>query len=98
MGLPTQLSDRQIGLWHRAALDCVVACPGAAWVKPSQANRQHLSVSLGDPSFPPAIYACLVEGDGGKHSLIWSRPSNDARFAGRPAARHCVICSVLFAI
>jgi len=46
---------------------------GAAWKKVSQADRPYLSVSLDDPSFPSAIYARLIEGDDGTHSLIWTR-------------------------
>jgi len=51
---------------------------GAAWKKISQAaNRPYLSVTLDDPSFSSAIYARLVEGEDGTHSLIWSRSKND---------------------
>lgn len=50
---------------------------GAAWKKVSKANRPYLSVSLDDPSFPATIYARLVEGEDGAHSLIWSRSKGD---------------------
>jgi len=46
---------------------------GAAWKKTSQAERPYLSVKLDDPSFPAPIYATLVEGEDGVHSLIWAR-------------------------
>ena len=35
------------------------------------------SVKLDDPSFASPIYANLVEGEDGVHSLIWSRRSAD---------------------
>ena len=48
---------------------------GAAWRKISQEKREYLSVTLDDPSFPATIYARLIEEEeGGKHTLIWSRP------------------------
>lgn len=50
---------------------------GAAWKKTSKANRPYLSVTLDDPSFPATLYARLVEGDDGVHSLIWSRGKGD---------------------
>jgi len=50
---------------------------GAAWKKVSKANRQYLSVTLDDPSFPGTIYARLVESEDGTHSLIWSRSRGD---------------------
>jgi uncharacterized protein (DUF736 family) len=34
-------------------------------------------VKLDDPSFASPIYANLVEGEDGVHSLIWSRRSAD---------------------
>ena len=50
---------------------------GAAWKKTSKANRDYLSVTIDDPSFPRPIYARLVNGDDGNASLIWSRPNGD---------------------
>lgn len=52
---------------------------GAAWKKTSQSTqREYLSVSLDDPSFPDTIYARLVENEDGKdYSLIWTRNKND---------------------
>ena len=50
---------------------------GAAWKKTSQADRPYLSVVLDDPSFPTAIYARLLEGEDGEHSLIWSRTKSE---------------------
>ena len=50
---------------------------GAAWKKPSRAERPYLSVTLDDPSFPATIYARLVEGEDGAHNLIWSRSKGD---------------------
>lgn len=50
---------------------------GAAWKKISKADRPYLSVTLDDPSFPATIYARLVEGEPGEHSLIWSRSKGD---------------------
>jgi len=49
---------------------------GAAWKKTSRAERPYLSVTLDDPSFPATLYARLVEGEDGTHSLIWSRDKN----------------------
>ena len=45
---------------------------GAAWKKTSRENRDYLSVTLDDPSFPAPIYANLVDAEEG-YSLIWSR-------------------------
>lgn len=50
---------------------------GAGWQKTSKANRTYLSVTLDDPSFPATIHARLVEGDDGKHALVWSRRTGD---------------------
>lgn len=50
---------------------------GAAWKKVSRADRQYLSVTLDDPSFPATIYARLVEGEDGTHTLIWTRSNGD---------------------
>ncbi len=50
---------------------------GAAWRKTSEAGRPYLSVSLDDPSFPATIYARLIEGEDGAHTLIWSRSKGD---------------------
>jgi uncharacterized protein (DUF736 family) len=49
---------------------------GAAWKKTSQADRSYLLV-LDDPSFPTAIYARLLEGEEGEHTLIWSRTKSE---------------------
>lgn len=46
---------------------------GAAWKKISQADRPYLSITLDDPSFPATVYARLIEGEDGVHTLIWSR-------------------------
>lgn len=52
---------------------------GAAWKKTAQnSQRDYLSVTLDDPSFPSTLYARLIENeDGGEYSLIWSRSKND---------------------
>lgn len=50
---------------------------GAAWKKTSKANRPYLSVTLDDPSLPATIYARLVEGEDGTHSLIWTRRNGE---------------------
>jgi uncharacterized protein (DUF736 family) len=50
---------------------------GAAWKKLSKAERSYLSVTLDDPSFPATIYARLVEGEDGAHTLIWTRSKGD---------------------
>jgi uncharacterized protein (DUF736 family) len=50
---------------------------GAAWKKVSQNERPYLSVSLDDPSFPATLYARLIEGEDGTHTLIWSRSKGD---------------------
>jgi uncharacterized protein (DUF736 family) len=52
---------------------------GAAWKKTAQGSqREYLSVTLDDPSFPSTLYARLVEGEeNGDHSLIWSRSKSD---------------------
>lgn len=50
---------------------------GAAWKKTSKANRPYLSVTLDDPSLPATIYARLIEGEDGAHSLIWSRRNGE---------------------
>lgn len=46
---------------------------GAAWEKLSQSDRPYLSVSIDDPALPATVYANLIEGEDGSHSLIWSR-------------------------
>lgn len=60
---------------------------GAAWKKISKAERPYLSATLDDPSFPATIYARLVEGEDGAHSLIWSRSKGDR--SSPPAPRPC---------
>jgi uncharacterized protein (DUF736 family) len=50
---------------------------GAAWKKVSQSEREYLSVTLDDPSFPATIYARLVEAEDGAHNLIWTRSKGD---------------------
>ena len=50
---------------------------GAGWRKVSRADRPYLSVTLDDPSFPATIYARLVEGEDGAHTLIRSRSKGD---------------------
>lgn len=50
---------------------------GAAWRKTSKANREYLSVTLDDPSFPKPLYARLVDAEDGSSTLIWSRPNGD---------------------
>ncbi|MEW6394963.1 MAG: DUF736 domain-containing protein [Pseudomonadota bacterium] len=51
---------------------------GAAWKKSAQnGGKIFFSVKLDDPSFASPIYANLVEGEDGVHSLIWSRRSAD---------------------
>lgn len=46
---------------------------GAAWLKTSKGERPYLSVKLDDPSFAGAIYCRLIEGENGRHRLLWSR-------------------------
>lgn len=50
---------------------------GAAWKKVSQADRAYLSLTLDDPSFPATVYARLIEGEDGAHTLIWSRSKGE---------------------
>ena len=52
---------------------------GAAWKKPAQKDGGKIfySVKLDDPSFSSPIYANLIEGEDGVHSLILSRRSAD---------------------
>lgn len=51
---------------------------GAGWQKVSAENRDYLSVTIDDPSFPAPIYATLIEVEGVDGlQLIWSRPSRD---------------------
>jgi uncharacterized protein (DUF736 family) len=52
---------------------------GAAWKKTAQTSqREYLSVTLDDPSFPSTLYARLVQNeDGEDFSLIWSRTKNE---------------------
>ena len=47
---------------------------GAAWSRRSEEGRDYLSLKLDDPSFNAPIYANLFDGEGGDHTLIWSRP------------------------
>ena len=48
---------------------------GAAWKRTAKDTGQvYYSVKLDDPSFPAAVYATLVEMEGGNYSLIWNRP------------------------
>lgn len=46
---------------------------GAAWKKVSKGKRPYVQVMLDDPSFAAAVYANLIEGEDGNHTLIWSR-------------------------
>lgn len=46
---------------------------GAAWLKTSKGERPYLSVKLDDPSFPGAIFCRMIEGQDGRHQLLWSR-------------------------
>ena len=47
---------------------------GAAWSKTGKdSERPYLSVKLDDPSFAGAIYCRLVELEGERHQLLWSR-------------------------
>lgn len=52
---------------------------GAAWKKTAQnSQRDYLSVTLDDPSFPNTLYARLVQNeDNADFSLIWSRTKSD---------------------
>jgi uncharacterized protein (DUF736 family) len=52
---------------------------GAAWKKTAQnSQREYLSVTLDDPSFPGTLYARLVDNEeGGDFVLIWSRSKSD---------------------
>jgi uncharacterized protein (DUF736 family) len=52
---------------------------GAAWKKTAQnSQREYLSVTLDDPSFPSTLYARLVDEEGSNaFTLIWSRSKND---------------------
>lgn len=46
---------------------------GAAWLKTSKEDRVYLSVKLDDPSFASAIACRLIEGEDGRHQLLWNR-------------------------
>jgi uncharacterized protein (DUF736 family) len=47
---------------------------GAGWLKLSQEGNTYISLKLDDPSFPAAIFASLVEGEGEEeYQLLWSR-------------------------
>lgn len=46
---------------------------GAAWMKTSKGERPYLSVKLDDPSFASAIFCRMIEGQDGRHQLLWSR-------------------------
>lgn len=47
---------------------------GAGWSRTArETGAEYLSLKLDDPSFPAPVYASLVQGDTGKHRLIWSR-------------------------
>ena len=47
----------------------------AAWKRTAKDTGQvYYSVKLDDPSFPAAVYASLVEIEGGGYGLIWTRP------------------------
>jgi len=49
---------------------------GAAWKRKSEAGRQFLSVSLGDPALPRPLSAALMPAEDGSGAiLIWSRPA-----------------------
>ena len=53
---------------------------GAAWAKTSGEGRSYLSLKLDDPSFSAPIFANLFQDESSEHhSLIWSRPSRQAR-------------------
>jgi uncharacterized protein (DUF736 family) len=49
---------------------------GAAWKKSRKDGGSYLSVRLDDPTFASPIFANLIEGHDGQHSLIWSRRAN----------------------
>lgn len=50
---------------------------GAGWKKVSKADRPYVSCVIDDPSFLAPIYARLIEGEDGTHSLLWSRSKTD---------------------
>jgi uncharacterized protein (DUF736 family) len=50
---------------------------GTAKVRTSKRDREYLSVTLDDPSFPSTIYAALVGAEDG-FNLLWSRPRKAA--------------------
>jgi uncharacterized protein (DUF736 family) len=50
---------------------------GAGWKKTAQNGKTFVSVKLDDPSFASPLYANLIEGEDGVHTLIWSRRSAD---------------------
>lgn len=52
---------------------------GAAWKKTAQnTQREYLSVTLDDPSFPSTLYARLVDNEeDGNFVLIWSRSKGE---------------------
>ena len=50
---------------------------GAAWKKVSKTEQPYLSVALDDPAFTATVYARLIQGDEGAHTLIWSRSKGE---------------------
>jgi uncharacterized protein (DUF736 family) len=46
---------------------------GAAWKKARKDGGSYLSVRLDDPTFASPVFANLVEGKDGQHTLIWTR-------------------------
>lgn len=47
---------------------------GAAWKQRSaRSDRDYLSVTLDDPSFPAAVYPRMIPRDDGTHELVWNR-------------------------
>ena len=64
--------DHETAPDHRVVADGIEI--GAGWSKTvPHTGDEYLSLKLDDPSFPAPIYATLVQGDDGKHKLIWSR-------------------------
>lgn len=50
---------------------------GAAWKRPSAADKHYLSVRLDDPSFPVPVNARLIDAGDGTSTLFWSRRTKE---------------------
>lgn len=53
---------------------------GAAWAKTSRTGKPYLSVIIDWPSLPAPINCALIDLEGGKHVLVWSRNKPKAAY------------------